>query len=168
MSDKALFSSEGALSLTQEERDKLTQRLLGRFGSVSQRRSLVLKLNSLLPGGESLGPESDTTVEHILPRNPEPGSAWLDIWPDLAERRELCDALGNFCLLTKKDNQSADRLEFTQKRDQIFSILGLGGKFALTRDAAAYMEWTPDTVKERTQRLAELLVRDWKLDLPAG
>ncbi|MAK62519.1 MAG: hypothetical protein CMK09_16235 [Ponticaulis sp.] len=168
VSDAALFAVDGALSLTQEERDKLTQRLLGRFGSVSQRRSLVIKLNSLLPGGETVRPDSDVTVEHILPRNPEPGSTWLDVWPHLAERRELCDSLGNFCLLTKRDNQSADRLDFLEKRDQIFRSKITGGQFALTRDAAAYAEWTPDVVKERTQRLVSLLIRDWKLDLPAG
>ena len=168
MSDSALFSSNGALSLSLEERQKMTQRLSGRFGSVTQRRALVLKLNSLLRGGENLAASSDVTVEHVLPRNPEPGSQWLEDWPDLAERRELCDALGNFCILTKKDNQNADRMEFVQKRDLIFRNARKGGKFALTRDAARSDTWTPDDVRVRTKRLVDALVRDWKLDLPNG
>lgn len=168
VSDKTLFSPNGALSLSPEEREKLTQRLSGRFGAVTQRRALVIKLNSLLPAGECVTPDADVTVEHVLPRNPANGSDWLEVWPNLAERRELCDSIGNFCLLSKKDNQNADRLDFKDKRDQIFRSRQRGGQFALTRDAAAYQQWTPSIVRERTRRLASLLIRDWKLDLPAG
>lgn len=167
-SDAKLFAPDGALTLTPEEREKLTQRLKGRFGSVTQRRALVLKLNSLLPRGETVSPKSDITVEHVLPRNPEPGSEWIEVWPDLAERRELCDALGNFCLLTKADNQIADRLGFSEKRDTIFAHPQRGAQFALTRDVAKEERWTPAVVRRRTTRLADLLIRNWKLDLPAG
>ena len=168
VSDHALFSLDGALSLSKQEREKLTQRLYGRFGAVTQRRALVVKLNSLLPDGETLSAASDVTVEHILPRNPAADSEWYQVWPNLSERRELCDSLGNFCLLTKKDNQNADRLDFTDKRDQIYRSRKRGGQFAMTRDVATYESWTPDEVRERTNRLAKLLIRDWKLDLPAG
>ena len=168
VSDHQLFASDGALSLSLEEREKFSQRLLGRFGSVSQRRALALKLNSLFPDGESLESDSDATVEHILPRNPGDSSDWVQIWPDLAERRELCDTLGNFCLLAKSDNQKADRLDFLAKRDQIFRQTGGSGSFALTRDAARYEKWTPEIVKARTSRLCDLLIQDWKLDLPIG
>ena len=168
MSDQKLFSPSGALSLTGEEREKLTQRLYGRFGSVTQRRALAIKLNSLLDDGETSPDTSDATVEHVLPRNPEPGSEWYDVWPDLSERREICESLGNFCLLTQRDNQRADRLDFLQKRDEFFRRPSRGGRYALTRDVATYEEWTPAIVRERTARLAKLLIREWKLDLPVG
>ncbi len=168
MSDQKLFSPSGALTLTSEEREKLAQRLFGRFGSVTQRRALAIKLNSLLEDGDQSADTSNATVEHILPRNPEPGSEWYEIWPDLSERREICESLGNFCLLSQKDNQRADRLDFIQKRDQFFRRSSRGGRYALTRDAASYDAWTPTTVRDRTERFAKMLIREWKLDLPAG
>lgn len=167
-SDRALFSKTGALSLTPEERLKLAQRLTGRFGSVSQRRALCMKLNSLLPNGEDLSPEDDATVEHILPRSIAQGSPWLKDWPNLVERRELADTVGNFCLLTKRDNQKADRMSFHEKRTQFFEDAAHGGQFALTRDASKYESWTPQDVKNRTRRLVDLLIKDWKLDLRDG
>ena len=168
VSDQVLFSKSGALSLTREEREKLTQRLAGRFGSVSQRRALCLKLNALLPGGEDLNTDADATVEHILPKSVAEGSDWLKSWPDLAERRELTDTLGNFCLLTKRDNQRADRLSYKEKREHFFLSSQHGGQFALTRNASKVARWTPDAVRTRTAALVDLLVKAWKLDLPDG
>ncbi len=167
-SDAVLFSRDGALSLTREERKKLALRLTGRFGSVHQRRALCLKLNALLPGGEDLPPEHDATVEHILPRNIADDSIWTDDWPRLTDRRELADTLGNFSLLSKRDNQKADRLSFREKRDDFFADPERGGKFALTREVTRYESWTPDIVKARTAFLVGLLIKDWKLDLPEG
>lgn len=167
-SDKALFSRTGALALTEDERNRLTQRLAGRFGSVSQRRALSLKLNALLPDGEHIRLDADATVEHILPRGVVEGSSWMTDWPNLAERRELTDTLGNFCLLTKSDNQKADRLSFSEKRDHFFMEPKRGGQFALTRESARYDRWTADVVKNRTRKLVNLLVKAWKLDLPNG
>ncbi len=163
-SDRLLFARTGALSLNPEERIKLAQRLTGRFGSVSQRRALCMKLSSLLPDGEDLAPESDASVEHVLPRSVSPGSPWLTDWPNLALRRELADTVGNFCLLTKRDNQKADRLSFHEKRTQFFEDPDRGGIFALTREASTYEKWTPDIVKTRTRKLVDLLIIDWKLD----
>lgn len=167
-SDAALFSKSGALSLTREERQKLAQRLTGRFGSVSQRRALCIKLNALMDGGEALSLDADATVEHILPKNVAEDSGWMTGWPDLAERRELTDTIGNFCLLTKKDNQKADRLEFLEKRDAFFLPGDKGGQFAITREVQGYNDWTPDIVKARTKSLVGLLIKAWKLDLPDG
>lgn len=167
-SDTDLFAGSGALSLSQDEREKLTQRLTGRFGSVSQRRALAFKLNALLKGGEFLTPSADATVEHILPRHPAPGSRWLQDWPDLAVRRELCDCLGNFCLLTQADNRKADRLDYAEKRSSVFLKREAEGSYALTREAATWQSWTPETVQARNAKLVDLLVRDWKLDLPGG
>lgn len=163
-SDRQLFARDGALALSVEERQKLAQRLTGRFGSVSQRRALCMKINALLDGGESLTPDEDATVEHILPRSVSEDSEWARYWPDLTERRELADTLGNFCLLSRQNNQKADRLSFREKRDRFFLTADGNADFAITREAAQYHEWTPDVVRARTHKLVGLLITDWKLD----
>jgi hypothetical protein len=160
--DKALFGRSSSFTVTKDEGRKMRERLLGRFATFGQRRSMALRLNAALEGGVTLPPETDATVEHVLPRNIQEGSYWLTTWPDPQKRRELCDALGNFVLLTHKVNQKADRLDFRAKKDVYFSDAG-GSDFALTRDLKDQDVWTADVVRRRTERLAEILAEEWEL-----
>ena len=120
-------------------------------------------MNAALEGGQTLPPEADATVEHVLPRNPGDDSYWHTVWPDPAKRRELCDTLGNFILLPHSQNQKADRLDYRAKKKVYFNGSG-GAHFALTRDLELQEAWTADVVRQRTERLAEILMRDWGLD----
>ena len=136
--------------------------MLGRFATFGQRRSMALRLNAALDGGFTIPPQSDATVEHVLPRNISEDSHWMIIWPDPAKRREQCDTLGNFVLLTNKVNQKADRMDYRAKKDVYFN--GGGGQdFALTRDLVDQEAWTSEVVRKRTERLAEILMMEWKL-----
>lgn len=154
----------GPFPITRDEAKKMRERLVGRFATFGQRRALALRLNAAFPDGEIIPPESDATVEHVLPRNPETGSHWLTVWPNHADLRELCDTIGNFVLLPHTVNQAADRMTYHEKHKIYFN--GLGGEpFALTRDIKSEQLWTPDTVRRRTERLADMLCRDWDLGL---
>lgn len=152
----------GPYPITKDETRKMRERLLGRFATFGQRRALALRLNAAFPDGEIIPPEADATVEHVLPRNPETKSHWLTVWPNHKDRRELCDTIGNFVLLPHSVNQAADRMTFHEKHKIYFSGSG-GEKFALTRDIRHEQLWTPDTVRRRTKRLADLLCKDWRL-----
>ena len=116
----------------------------------------------VLEGGKTIPPESDATVEHVLPRNVHEDSHWMNVWPDPARRRELCDTLGNFVLLTHKVNQRADRHDFRDKKEVYFNGGG-GEEFALTRDLKEHDAWTPDVVRRRTERLVEILCQEWEI-----
>ncbi|MCI4644310.1 MAG: DUF262 domain-containing HNH endonuclease family protein [Hyphomonadaceae bacterium] len=159
---RTVFSEASPLSITPEEAKKVRERLLGRFATFGQRRAMALRLNAALDGGQTLPPEADATVEHVLPRNPGDDSYWHTVWPDPAKRRELCDTLGNFILLPHSDNQQADRLDYRSKKKVYFNGSG-GAHFALTRDLEQQEAWTADVVRQRTERLAEILLRDWDL-----
>lgn len=154
----------GAFTITKDEAKKVRERLSGRFATFSQRRALALRLNAALDAGETLAPETDATVEHVLPRNPEKDSHWLLIWPSAKARRDLCDTLGNFVLLPHKVNQEADRVPYQEKKVIYFNGAG-GASFALTRDLEFEDLWTPVTVRQRTDRLADRLCADWELPL---
>ena len=123
---------------------------------------MALRLNAALDGGFTIPPESDATVEHVLPRNVHEDSHWMVTWPDPAKRREQCDTLGNFVLLTNKVNQKADRLDYRAKKEVYFNGGG-GADFALTRDLMDQDAWTPEVVRKRTERLAEILAEEWSL-----
>ncbi|MEO0466520.1 MAG: DUF262 domain-containing HNH endonuclease family protein [Pseudomonadota bacterium] len=161
-SPQTLFSKNSPLSISRDEVRRIRERLEGRFATFGQRRAMALRLNAALDGGRTLPPEADATVEHVLPRNPGEGSYWHMVWPDPAKRRELCDTLGNFILLPHSDNQLADRLDYRSKKKVYFNGSG-AAHFALTRDLEHQEAWTADVVRQRTGRLAQILMRDWGL-----
>jgi hypothetical protein len=158
-----LYSCENApLLLTQDESQKFSERLDGRFATYRQRRALTLRVNAEVPGGTTIPYESDATLEHILPRNPSPKSGWNKSWPSNNVQREYVDCLGNFTLLNNAENQEADRIEFNAKK-AIFFKNG-APSYALTADLMDYPNWTPDEVSMRRKYLADLLRKAWMLD----
>ncbi|MEM7766929.1 MAG: DUF262 domain-containing HNH endonuclease family protein [Pseudomonadota bacterium] len=162
MDDDALFAADGPLSIDPEEAFKVRERLTGRFATFSQRRAMALRLNAAVEGGCTLPPEADATVEHVLPRNPPAKSLWLTTWPDTGKRRELCDTLGNFVLLSHEQNRDADRQTYRDKKRVYFGESG-ETPFALTRDLKEQDAWTAEIVRERTIILASILAQHWKL-----
>jgi len=159
--DEMIMGDESPFGINEEEGEKLRERLLGRFATFTQRRTMALRLNAALEGGYTLPIEADATVEHVLPRNPPKGSHWLTTWPDAAKRRELCDTLGNFVLLTHKQNQEADRQVYQEKKRIYFS--DGSNPFPLTRDLRDQEAWTAEIVRERTAILASILAQHWEL-----
>ncbi len=159
-SDRLLFAKNGPFVVARDETKKTRERLLGRFATFGQRRAMALRLNAVLEDGKTIPPELDATVEHVLPRNVHDDSHWMIVWPDPAKRREQCDTLGNFVLLTHKVNQKADRLDFRAKKEVYFNGGG-GQEFALTRDLEDQDAWTADVVKKRTEHLADILMKEW-------
>lgn len=149
------------LEITDEEKTKLSDRLIGRFATFRQRRAMSLRLNALVPNGTALSPDADATLEHVLPRNPSAKSKWMEDWPDATVRRELVDCLGNFTLLTNAENQDADRVEFDQKKDVFFK--NGSASFRLSDDIANITQWSPDQVRRRRDWLADLLRKEWEL-----
>ncbi|MEM6534905.1 MAG: DUF262 domain-containing HNH endonuclease family protein [Pseudomonadota bacterium] len=157
-----LLSDRGPLTLSRDEKKKIKTRLLGRFGSFGQRRAIALRLNGEIEGGVPLGPDGGATVEHVLPRNLPPSSAWHKSWPNAAVHRELCETIGNFVLLSDAANQRADNVGFDAKKALYFA--NGEPEFALTRDLADQLAWTPDVVRRRTAQLADILSATWELD----
>ena len=160
--DRALFGKNTPFWISKDEAKKVRDRLLGRFATFGQRRAMSLRLNAALEGGHTIRPEDDATVEHVLPRNVHDDSHWMNTWPDPAKRREQCDTLGNFVLLTNKVNQKADRLDYRAKKEVYFNGGG-GSDFALTRDLLDQDAWTSEVVRKRTETLADILMQEWKL-----
>nr|WP_321441831.1 DUF262 domain-containing HNH endonuclease family protein [uncultured Hyphomonas sp.] len=158
--DRTLFAKSGPLSVDRSDARKARERMLGRFATFAQRRAMALRLNAALEDGLTIPPESDATVEHVLPRNIHEDSHWLTVWPDPAKRREQCDTLGNFVLLTHKVNQKADRQDYRAKKDVYFNGGG-GMDFALTRDLQDQHAWTADVVRKRTEMLVNILCEAW-------
>ena len=161
MEKGALFDAESPLDLTAREKSDLLDRLRGRFPNFKQRRALLMRLSGSVDGSPALAPETDCTVEHILPRTPQKGSDWLEEWARLRDRDELTECIGNFTLLTHAENQAADRKAFQDKLTIYFR--DGNASFALSNDLRGRTRWTPEDVRIRRDALIQNLAKDWDL-----
>ena len=159
---EAMAANLSGLGLSETERTDFANRLTGKFSNVRLRRTLVFRVNALLPNGEHLRSDADATVEHVLPRKPEERSDWLVAWSDITERQTLTETLGNMVLLSKTDNQKLGRQDYADKHRMIFAS-PRSPVFAITRDIEGIRAWTPQVVVDRTERLVGLLRDCWEL-----
>jgi hypothetical protein len=158
LGDDAKLFGPSNLALSPTEHDEL----LGRINKqpsreTGQRRVVVLWVNAALPDGEVLALEDDATVEHVLPANPSPD--WVKRFPVKEVRRELCNLLGNFVLLSALKNDRAGNKSFDEKKREYFAADG-DPIYALTRDIARVEDWTADVIRARHERLVQALAED--------
>lgn len=162
MDGKTVLFDEGSpLQLTKRERDDFTDRLRGRFPNFKQRKALLMRISASVDGGLALPPDTDCTVEHILPRAPSKGSEWYEEWSRVRDRDELTECIGNFTLLTHSENQEADRKPFLEKLEIYFR--SGAASYALSNDLQGRTRWTPDDVRTRRDALIQNLAKDWGL-----
>ncbi len=161
--DRALFDGEGPLAISEDDGERVAERLTGRFTSIAHRRALVLRINAAMPDGEVIPANADVSVEHILPRNLDKDNYWTTVWPNSEIRQQLCETIGNYILLPAATNQKADRLDFRTKKGIYFENGAGGHTYSITRDIIGEDLWSPDVVRRRTVRLANHLLNAWGL-----
>lgn len=145
--------------------DKLYNAALGNLRSVNfaakHYAGLVLRRLSILLGADSGPITRDTvTMEHVLPRNPPPGSEWRRLFRTDADVKEYAQRLGNITLLTGPQNQKAGTLEWSSKR----AVL-TGSDFVLSQRAATETIWDAKTILRRSDDLINRLLRSWELGI---
>ena len=98
--------------------------------------------------------ETQVSLEHILPREPDPGA-----WPQFTSEQhaELFNRLGNEVLLDARTNGALGSKSYAQKKP-----LYEESKLSMTRTVAEEFEdWTPATIAARQIALAKLAVATW-------
>ncbi len=97
--------------------------------------------------------EEQLNLEHVLPKSPTD-----EEWPQFSadEKKDFTNRLGNMVLLRKGTNGRIGNKPFTVKKP-ILTASGL----QLTAQAGGEEDWTPSTVKNRQEHLADLAVRVW-------
>ena len=152
------------LQLSSKEIADTLQALDGPIYSQTRvRRTLLLRLDSLLADRGARYEHSTITVEHVLPRNPERNSQWVIDFPDEKERAEWTDRLANLVLLSRTKNSRALNHDFERKKREYFQRGGVV-TFALTTQVVAEEEWTPAVLQRRQRELINALKEEWRLD----
>lgn len=158
-----LYAPNSPLDLTPQERGDIVTALNGNiYGVQSVPRYVLLRLDSALAQGEATYNYPVVTIEHVLPQTPQPGSLWLQWFPDTELRDRYVHRLGNLVLLSRRKNSQAQNFDFEQKKDRYFKLDGIS-KFALTTQVLNEREWTPSVVDRRQDELLNKLKMLWKL-----
>ncbi len=100
---------------------------------------------------EFSGDESDFTLEHILPKNPN--QRWSDF-----EENDL-EILGNMTLLDKKTNKTLGNQPFSEKKGA-FSQSSL----KITKQLCEFDDWGNEEIRNRQKWLAEQAAKCWKIE----
>lgn len=97
------------------------------------------------------------TIEHVLPQNP--GDVWEQEF-SLSQQEEFLNRLGNLTLLDEKSNNSKrmnnDKSFVDKKRVYEKSA------YLLTQRLAKYAQWSPASIEDRQNKMAELAIHIWK------
>ena len=155
------------LQLSSKEMSDVLSALDGPIGALTRvRRTLLLRLDSLLADRGAMYEHSTITVEHVLPRNPDRDSQWVTDFPDEEDREEWTDKLANLVLLSRTKNSQALNYDFDRKKTAYFQRGGVV-TFALTTQVVAESEWTPHVLQKRQRQLINALKKEWRLDGPS-
>ena len=158
------LNSEGSpLQLRDAEKKEILNVLNGPiYALLRVRRQVLLRLDTLLADAGATYEHRVITVEHVLPQNPSPCSEWARKFQDESVREKWTHRLANLVLLSRQKNSRAQNYDFTRKKDEYFSKVGVA-PFALTTDVQREVEWTPEILEERQHRLIGLLQEEWRL-----
>ncbi|MDD3054323.1 MAG: DUF262 domain-containing HNH endonuclease family protein [Aliarcobacter sp.] len=95
-----------------------------------------------------------STLEHILPQNPDKGTNWLN---DFSEsfREEWTYKLGNFTLLTHNMNSSAKNYDFTRKQKEYEKTI-----LHITKELSSLSSIDEDYIKKRQHKIISAIYKD--------
>lgn len=142
-----------------EERPKALANLRAHTFERKHYSDTVLRRISLILGSDP-GPihYRNVTIEHVLPQNPKQGSNWLKLFRNKDNPDRHASRLGNLTFLTREQNQAADRHDWAVKQP----ILATSG-FVLSEEAAKTPEWTPQSIRQRTEEMIAILLKGFRM-----
>lgn len=157
-----LLAETGSLRPPARELEKAMDALTQPFARLFQRGALIRRVElALCMKAGKLPPEylDQTSAEHILPKNPRPGSQWL-IDFTRQQHRECLDLLGNGIPLSRDLDKRVGNKDFAMKK-AAYERAGADRYFLSVKDICQHENWTPDTIRNRTNAIADLLKSGW-------
>lgn len=118
-------------------------------------RYILCKLERQLSGIPIDWNDSKVTIEHILPEKP---SADWDEFFTSDQQDESMFRIGNLTLLESSKNKERGAKLFTEKK-QVYE----SSRYFLTKNEIEYMDWKPDIILKRQEKMAKLAKIAWKV-----
>jgi Protein of unknown function DUF262/Protein of unknown function (DUF1524) len=128
------------------------------FSKPQVARYVLIELNNEMERDHAKGAKEETvSLEHILPKNPD--TSWTNALPSGADPDEWVEMIGNLTLLEKPVNRGLGNKDFATKNSK-----GYGpSELAINADVAAQNVWTWKQIEARSQNLAGVARKVWKL-----
>lgn len=112
---------------------------------------------------------TDSTIEHILPQNPDTNSIWLNEWT-VEERNKYLHDISN--LVLTKDNSRYSNFEFERKKngvnekgERISEFYYANSDIRQERKIAQDFEkWTVDSCIKRKKEFVSWIIKNWGID----
>lgn len=112
---------------------------------------------------------TDSTIEHILPQNPDENSNWLSKWKD-EERAKYLHDISN--LILTKDNSRYSNFEFDRKSkglndkgDKVYEFYYANSDIKQERKISQdFEDWTPQNCIKRRVELTDWIIKNWGID----
>lgn len=106
---------------------------------------------------------NDSTIEHILPQNPDVNSNWISKWTE-EERKKFLHDISN--LVLTKDNSRYSNFEFERKK----GVAGSGFSYSNSdirqeRKIAEFDDWIPESQSIRREELTSWIMNNWGVDV---
>ena len=127
------------------------------------------ELHLLATGGHGKQPRlrwedlSDSTIEHILPQNPQKYSHWNGVWKKNDFDLYLHD-IGNLVLTL--DNSSYGNFDFVRKKGKLGQGIGYCNSYIRQEhEISRYDDWTPKELKARREDLVAWISDRWKTEV---
>lgn len=157
--DETLLAA--AFELSDEEKQIVARRVREPFARHNwHQRAMAARVNAVCDGGRSFGQQEDISVEHVLP------AKHCETWAQSGWTEDAAKAcrnmVGNFVVLTRAQNNIAAQKPLPEKLSIYFNTAG-APIHAITEDVRGATAWTHVQVRERTERLARLLLAYWKI-----
>ena len=117
-------------------------------------RYILFALENHLSQSDSDYEVDPATIEHILPESPT--EVWLEYFPNSMFENYLC-RIGNYTLLEADKNKACATNDFDHKK-RVYAQ----SQYALSKDITAN-EWTPNTLDNRQNKLAQIATSVWRI-----
>ena len=142
------------------ERDQIDQLLDGSIYDKNFAKFLMLKVEFCLQDpSQPFAPFTRTSIEHVLPQNPEGDSQWCKDFTD-AERASWVHRLANLVVLSRIKNVQLGNREFKTKKNRYFK--SSVNVFPNVVKVMQFDEWTPHVLDQRQRQLTGVLKAAFK------
>ncbi|MBN1415648.1 MAG: DUF262 domain-containing protein [Bacteroidales bacterium] len=136
--------------------DELKRRLNGFVYGRKFAKYVLLKFEYLLGDNTvHLSNYNVISVEHVLPRNPNGSSKWVQLFTDKS-RFKWTNKLANLVLISKRKNSALGNLDFADKKAKY--LKGRIDIFPSNKIFQTYTDWTPDVLGQRQKYMVDKLI----------
>jgi hypothetical protein len=118
-------------------------------------RYILFSLENQLTGEEKDYEDSNATIEHILPENPN--SEW-DEYFSLDDMDKYVYRLGNYILLESSINKKIGNISYQKKIEEYKK-----SKFKTTKELSSE-KWTKEEIKKLQQKYAKIATSVWRIN----